>query len=101
MDVAGKFGKNLTRCRRRANLSPEELGARAALDRSEIGILERGECLPHIDILVKLAGALSVSPDELLEGIAWRPGTTIAGGFEPTIDLDKEGDGEGPDVPAE
>lgn len=85
MDVAGQFGKNLVRCRRHANLSQEELGARASLSRSHIETLERGGCLPHIDVLVKLAGGLSVSPDELLQG----------------IEDDDEGGAEGRDVPTD
>lgn len=101
MDVAGQFGRNVARCRRRANLSAEELGARAALDRAQIEKLERGRCLPHIDVLVKLAGALSVSPDELLKGIGWRPGTTIAGGFELAVEDDGEGGAEGPCLPTD
>jgi len=82
MDVAGRFGENLARCRRRADLSQEELGVLAAMNRTQIGILERGERLPRIDTLARLAGALSVSPDELLEGISWRPGTVTPGSFE-------------------
>lgn len=82
MDVAGRFGENLARCRKRSSLSQEELGFRASLNRTQIGILERGERLPRIDTLVKLAGALSVSPGELLDGIDWRPGTASPGGFE-------------------
>lgn len=82
MNVAGRFGENLARYRKRANLSQEELGFRASLNRTQIGILERGERLPRIDTLIKLAGALSVSPDELLDGIDWRPGTARPGGFE-------------------
>lgn len=81
-DVAGRFGENLIRCRKRAKLSQEELGFRASLHRTQIGVLERGGRLPRIDTLVKLAGALSVSPGELLEGIVWRPGTASVGGFE-------------------
>jgi transcriptional regulator with XRE-family HTH domain len=84
VDVAARFGENLTRCRKRANLSQEELSVRASLHRTQIGILERGARLPRIDTLVKLAGALSVSPDDLLEGIVWRPGTASLGGFERT-----------------
>jgi len=82
MDVAGRFGENLARCRKRADLSQEELGVLAAMNRTQIGILERGERLPRIDTLARLAGALSVSPNELLEGISWRPGSVTPGGFE-------------------
>jgi hypothetical protein len=31
--------------------------------------------------LVKLAGALSISPSELIEGIEWTPGSLTAGNF--------------------
>jgi transcriptional regulator with XRE-family HTH domain len=86
VNVAARFGENLTRCRKRANLSQEELSIRASLHRTQIGILERGARLPRIDTLVKLAGALAVSPDDLLEGIVWRPGTASLGGFERTAE---------------
>ncbi|HET8565277.1 MAG TPA: helix-turn-helix transcriptional regulator [Solirubrobacterales bacterium] len=79
--MAVKFGRNLWRCRRRASMSQEELGARAGLHRTEIGMLEHGTRLARVDTLMKLAGALSVSPTELLEGIHWTPGTSSDGGF--------------------
>ena len=81
MDVAARFGENLARCRRRANLSQEELGFLASLHRTEIGLLERGTRVPRIDTLVKLAGALSVAPGELIEGIDWNPGSSTSGSF--------------------
>jgi transcriptional regulator with XRE-family HTH domain len=88
-EVAVKFGRNLWRCRRRASMSQEELGARASLHRTEIGMLEQGTRLARVDTLMKLAGALSISPIELLEGIDWTPGTSSEGGFaisERTLD---------------
>ncbi len=45
-------------------------------------MLERGIRLARIDTLVKLAGALEVSPNELLEGIAWVPTAPLIGSFE-------------------
>ncbi|HYP54907.1 MAG TPA: helix-turn-helix transcriptional regulator [Solirubrobacterales bacterium] len=81
MTVASRFAENLIRCRERAGLSQEELGARASLHRTEIGKLESGTRAPRIDTLVKLAGALSVQPSELLEGIDWEPASTTRGGF--------------------
>jgi transcriptional regulator with XRE-family HTH domain len=80
-EVAVRFGRNLWRCRRRAALSQEELGARAGLHRTEIGMLEHGTRLARVDTLMKLAGSLSISPAELLEGIHWNPATTSEGGF--------------------
>jgi len=82
VDVAARFGENLTRYRRRANLSQEELGFRASLHRTEVGQLERGVRLPRIDTLIKLAGALSIPPGDLLKGVAWTPGRTKVGRFK-------------------
>jgi transcriptional regulator with XRE-family HTH domain len=84
MNVAGCFGDNLLRYRERANLSQEELGLRASLHRTEIGLLERGERVPRIDTLVKLAAALGVEPGVLLEGIGWKPAKTVRGAFVET-----------------
>lgn len=79
--VARRFGANLAQARKGAGISQEELGVRAGTHRTEIGILERGVRCPRIDTLVKLAGALSVSPALLLEGIGWRPGRATPGEF--------------------
>lgn len=80
-EVAVQFGRNLFRCRRRAAMSQEELGGLAGLHRTEIGMLEQGTRLARVDTLMKLAGALSVSPMELLEGIQWLPASTNDGSF--------------------
>lgn len=80
-NVARQFARNLRRCRRRAGLSQEEVGFRAALHRTEIGMLERGIRLPRIDTLVKLAGAVEVEPVELLDGIGWSAPVPTTGGF--------------------
>lgn len=82
MSVAKRFGENLRRARKRTGLSQEETAVRATLHRTEIGLLERGERLPRIDTLVKLAGALDADPADLLDGIAWEPGTVTPGHFE-------------------
>ena len=82
MDIAARFGENLTIYRRRAGLSQEELGFRASLHRTEIGQLERGVRLPRIDTLVKLAGSLSIPPGDLLKGVAWAPGGNKVGRFK-------------------
>lgn len=79
-EVALKFGENLRRCRRRADMSQEELGSRASLHRTEIGLLENGRRVARIDTLIQLAGAMSIAPAELLEGIHWNPGSDPAAG---------------------
>lgn len=82
MDIAARFGDNLYRARKRAGLPQEELGFRSGLHRTEIGLLERGSRIPRIDTLVKLAGALAVSPLDLIDGIEWTPASTLGGEFQ-------------------
>lgn len=82
MEAAERFGANLYRSRKRAGLSQEALGFAADLHRTEVGLLERGQRLPKIDTLVKLAGALGIPPEALLEGIAWNAAREVSGGFD-------------------
>jgi transcriptional regulator with XRE-family HTH domain len=79
--VALRFGQNLRRCRQRAGLSQEELGERAGLHRTEVGKLEKGERLPRVDTMLRLAGAMALRPEELVEGIHWTPAPTKFGTF--------------------
>lgn len=79
--VAVRFGKNLRSCRKRAELSQEDLGYRCSLHRTEIGLLERGVRIPRIDTVIKLACGLAVPPSELLSGIDWNPGSVEPGAF--------------------
>jgi transcriptional regulator with XRE-family HTH domain len=79
--VAGRFGENLRRVRNREDLSQERLGKRASLHRTEVGKLEHGERVCRIDTLIRLAGAMAVSPGELLDGIYWVPGPEAEGAF--------------------
>jgi transcriptional regulator with XRE-family HTH domain len=65
------FGTNLRSLREGAGISQEELGFRASLHRSEVGALERGARLPQLDTILKLAAGLSISPGDLIEGMAW------------------------------
>lgn len=89
MTVAQRFGANLVRCRKRAGLSQEDLGERAGLHRTAIGLLERGARVPRIDTLVKLAAALDVDAAALLEGIEWMPGETLPGRFSQRVSFDE------------
>lgn len=82
MDIAARFGDNLARCRKQADLSQDELSVRASLHRTEISQLERGLRLARVDTLIKLAGSLEVSVDELLVGMNWDPGDTRIGKFK-------------------
>jgi transcriptional regulator with XRE-family HTH domain len=80
--IAERFGANLARCRRAADLSQDDLGFRASLHRTEISKLERGLRLPRIDTLLKLAGALRIEAGDLLDGICWEAGEMHPGRFE-------------------
>jgi transcriptional regulator with XRE-family HTH domain len=81
-NVARRFGVNLAAARKRSGLSQEELGFRAELHRTQIGVLERGARLPRVDTLLKLAAALDVPiACPLLEGIGWRSAVAELGGF--------------------
>jgi transcriptional regulator with XRE-family HTH domain len=80
-EVAEHFGRNLTRLRRRVDLSQDELGLRASLHRTEISLLERGLRLARVDTVVKLSGALETDPGALFDGLSWMPGGTLIGRF--------------------
>jgi transcriptional regulator with XRE-family HTH domain len=79
--VAIQFGRNLAHCRKRADLSQEELAVRASLHRTAVGQLERGERVARVDTVVKLAGSLGVAAGELFDGMGWDPGGTRLGQY--------------------
>jgi transcriptional regulator with XRE-family HTH domain len=81
-EVAERLGENLRRTRRRVGLSQEQVAIRASLHRTEVGLLERGGRVARVDTLVQLAGAMSVQPADLLDGIGWTPGGVQGGSFE-------------------
>ena len=81
IDVAARFGDNLARSRKRADLSQDELSLLASLHRTEISQLERGLRIARVDTLIKLKSSLEVSADDLLVGINWEPGGLRRGGF--------------------
>ncbi|MGH7489152.1 MAG: helix-turn-helix transcriptional regulator, partial [bacterium] len=72
LDVARRFGENLRRVRRQADISQEELGFRSGLHRTEVGLLERGARVPRLDTLLKLAAGLGIRIESpLFEGMSW------------------------------
>jgi transcriptional regulator with XRE-family HTH domain len=81
IDIAGCFGDNLARHRKRADLSQEDLSFLASLHRTEISHLERGLRIARVDTLVKLKFSLEISADDLLTGMTWSPGGYRPGGF--------------------
>ena len=79
--LAVRFGRNLWRQRRRADLSQEELGDLAGLHRVVLGRIERGEQLPRLDTILKVSAGVGASPCELMAGLRWHPGREIEGEF--------------------
>lgn len=61
------FGKRVRELRKERGLSQIELAAKVGIDRSYMGFLERGERNPSLEVIAKIADALSVTPDELLK----------------------------------
>ena len=67
--TAASFGRRLRTCRMRTYVTQEALADRAGLHRTEISLLERGQRVPRIDTLLRLAAALGIEPGELLAGV--------------------------------
>jgi transcriptional regulator with XRE-family HTH domain len=76
-----RFGLNLWRGRRRADLSQEDLGNLVGLSRAAVCQLELGRRLPRLDTILQLAAGTNVSTCFLLEGMGWRPGRYVDGDF--------------------
>jgi transcriptional regulator with XRE-family HTH domain len=71
MKPRDRFAVSLRKARRNAKISQEDLGYRCNLHRTEISLLERGGREPRLGTIIKLAGALEVTPEELCTGISW------------------------------
>ena len=67
-DISEGFAERLRSLRKQKNLSQTELGKLAGLHYTHIGRFERGASRPSGDTLKRLADALDVSSDYLLDG---------------------------------
>lgn len=67
-EITEGFSERLRTLRKQRNLSQTELGKLASLHYTHIGRFERGTSRPSGDTLKRLADALDVSSDYLLEG---------------------------------
>ncbi|MFH5802785.1 helix-turn-helix domain-containing protein [Alienimonas sp. DA493] len=65
-EIVRRFAANLRRLRHERGLTQAELSRRAKIALSYVGRLEAGTSAPGIDLLDRLAGALGVSPADLL-----------------------------------
>lgn len=67
MELNRAVAENIKRIRKTKKLSMERLAAEAGVSRSMLGQIERGEANPSVAILGKLASALKVPAELLLE----------------------------------
>jgi transcriptional regulator with XRE-family HTH domain len=64
------FGETIRGVRLELGLSQEELANSAQVERSHMGKIERGEHLPNLVLILRLAKALSVRPGLLVDRAA-------------------------------
>ena len=72
-DARVRLGHNVAVRRLRAGLSRAEVARRALVSEPWLKTAEDGRAGSTIDAWVRLAGALDVTLDELLEGVTWIP----------------------------
>lgn len=69
--MSGSLGKtvasNLRRLRLERGMTQEELAHRAGINRNYVGMIERRENSPTVDMIEDLAKALQVDPISLLQ----------------------------------
>jgi XRE family transcriptional regulator, regulator of sulfur utilization len=80
-NIADQFGQNLARHIKNSGLSQEVVADRAEVHRTQISQLTHGKHVPMLDTVIKLAGALGVSPSSLLEGMSSNPAARTPGEF--------------------
>ncbi|WP_408595127.1 helix-turn-helix transcriptional regulator [Limnohabitans sp.] len=64
---AHAFGEAVREYRLLIGLSQEELGNRALVERSHMGKIERGEHLPNLVLILRLAQAMDMKPGVLVD----------------------------------
>jgi len=70
-EARARIADNLFLLRRRAGHSQGELAELARVSAGQIGSIESGKALGMLDTYVRLAGALSLTLDDLLAGVTW------------------------------
>lgn len=61
-----KLGKNIRKYRNMRGMSQDDLGEKVGCCTSHIGMIKNGHTKPSLEILVRIANALNVTPDMLL-----------------------------------
>ena len=75
--IVRRFAANLRARRHELGMTQAELSRAAKIALSYVGRLEAGTSSPGIDLLDRLAGALDVTPEDLLAGGEDRKGTDL------------------------
>ena len=64
-----EFGARVRSARKAAGLSQDRLAELAGVHRTMVGHVERGEAMPTLGTIVRMAAALQVDPAELVRGM--------------------------------
>lgn len=78
-----QFASNVQRTMTEKGLTAAEVADLAELSLNHLNLILRGRRMVQLDTLVKLAGALAVPPERLLEGIEWVSDGRGGGEFRP------------------
>ncbi|MAO65408.1 MAG: transcriptional regulator [Balneola sp.] len=68
-EIQSIIGINVKRAREKAGLSQFDLGLESDLHRNMIDLVERGQTMPTVYTLIKIAKALETSLAELTKGV--------------------------------
>ncbi len=61
-----KFGEKLRLLRQRRGLSQGELAAMIGVNQTYVGKMERGEKIPNVAMVLKIADVLSITPNQMM-----------------------------------
>ncbi|QVJ81397.1 Helix-turn-helix [Prevotella sp. khp1] len=64
-NVNKDFGKRVAELRKKAGYSQEQFAFKCGVDRTYVGVVERGEKSPTLNTIDKIANALGISKSEL------------------------------------
>ncbi len=68
-----QLAENVERLRKQKKMSLSQIAGRAKIHRTHVSLILRGKRTLRLDTFVRLAGALEVTPGELIAGITWNP----------------------------
>lgn len=64
--IVNYFAEKVKQLRELSGLSQRELAAAADIQKSHVGLIENGGCLPGIDVILKICGVLKCQLTDLL-----------------------------------